>query len=106
MQNSQLPVDLLHWALALLPIVVLLVLLVVMRWKAPQAGPMGMFTAAAVAVLGFATPWETIAVASAKGIWDADLVQRLAAVHLTTTTSIIRFHGFIQRVYTVLPRTQ
>jgi hypothetical protein len=69
MQNSQLPVDLLHWALALLPIVVLLVLLVVMRWKAPQAGPMGMFTAAAVAVLGFATPWETIAVASAKGIW-------------------------------------
>jgi L-lactate permease len=48
MQNSQRPVDLLHWTLALLPIVVLLVLL---RWKAPQAGPMGMFTAAAVALL-------------------------------------------------------
>jgi lactate permease len=71
MENSQLPVDLLRWALALLPIVVLLVLLVVLRWKAPQAGPMGMFTAAAVALLGFATPWETVAVASAKGIWDA-----------------------------------
>ncbi|HEY0872862.1 MAG TPA: L-lactate permease [Vicinamibacterales bacterium] len=71
MENSQLPVDLFHWVLALLPIVVLLVLLVWMRWKAPQAGPMGMFTAAAVALLGFATPWETIAVASAKGIWDA-----------------------------------
>jgi lactate permease len=65
------PVDLLHWTLALLPIVVLLFLLVTRRWKAPQAGPMGMFTAAAVALLSFATPWKTIAVASAKGVWDA-----------------------------------
>ena len=29
-----------------------------------------MFTAAAVAVFAFATPVETVAVASAKGIWD------------------------------------
>ena len=46
MENSQLPVDLLRWILALLPIVVLLVLMVLLSWKAPQAGPMGMFTAA------------------------------------------------------------
>src|SRR3954453_20324544 len=71
MGDTQLPVDLLHWTLAVLPIVVLLVLLVLRRWTAPQAGPMGMFTAAAVAVLAFATPWETVAVASAKGVWDA-----------------------------------
>lgn len=32
---------------------------------------MGMFTAAAVALFAFATPWEIVAVASAKGIWDA-----------------------------------
>ena len=70
MENS-LPVDLLHWILALLPIVVLLVLLVLLRWTAPQAGPMGMFAAAAVALFAFATPWETVAVASAKGVWDA-----------------------------------
>lgn len=37
MDNSQLPVDLLRWILALLPIVVLLVLLVLLGWKAPQA---------------------------------------------------------------------
>lgn len=60
MENPQLPADLLHWTLALLPIVVLLVLL---RWKAPQAAPMGMFTAAAVALFAFATPWETVAAA-------------------------------------------
>ena len=71
MENSHLPVDLLHWILALLPIVVLLVLLVLLRWTAPQAGPMGMFAAAAVALFAFATPWETVAVASAKGVWDA-----------------------------------
>lgn len=71
METSQLPVDLLHWGFAVLPIVVLLVLLVGRRWTAPQAGPMGMFTAAAVGLLAFATPWETLAVASAKGVWDA-----------------------------------
>lgn len=71
MGDTKLPVDLIHWSLALLPILVLLVLLVMLRWKAPQAGPMGMFTAAAVALLAFATPWQTIAVSSAKGVWDA-----------------------------------
>ena len=71
MENSQLPVDLLRWILALLPIVVLLVLLVLLGWKAPQAGPLGMFTAAAVALFAFATPVETVAVAAAKGVWDA-----------------------------------
>ena len=54
MGDTQLPVDLLRWTLALLPIVVLLVLLVVLRWTAPQAGPMGMFTAAVVALLATA----------------------------------------------------
>ena len=32
MENAQLPVDLIHWILALLPIVVLLVLMVNLRW--------------------------------------------------------------------------
>ena len=32
---------------------------------------MAMFTAAIVALLAFRTPWETLAVASAKGVWDA-----------------------------------
>ena len=71
MKNSQLPVDLFHWTLALLPIAVLLVLLVRLRWKAPQAGPMGMFAAGAIGWFAFATPWETLAAASAKGVWDA-----------------------------------
>jgi lactate permease len=71
MEMPQVPVDLLHWALAILPVVALLVFLVPLRWRAPEAGPMAMFTAAIVAVLAFRTPWDTLAVASAKGVWDA-----------------------------------
>jgi lactate permease len=71
MSSAQVPVDLLHWLLAILPIVALLVFLVPLKWRAPEAGPMAMFTAAIVAVLAFRTPWDTLAVASAKGVWDA-----------------------------------
>jgi lactate permease len=69
-QDTQLPVDLLHWGLALAPLVVLLVLLVGLRWKAPEAAPVGFAVAAAVALLAYDAPWETLAVAGAKGIWD------------------------------------
>jgi lactate permease len=71
MQAVQVPVDLLHWVLAILSIVALLVFLVPLRWRAPEAAPMAMFTAAIVALLAFRTPWDTLAVAGAKGVWDA-----------------------------------
>src|SRR5262247_86143 len=71
METAQVPVDLLHWLLAILSIVALLIFLVPLKWRAPEAGPMAMFTAAIVALLAFRTPWDTLAVASAKGVWDA-----------------------------------
>lgn len=71
MDTPQLQVDLVRWFLAVLPIVVLLVLLVPLAWRAPEAGPIGMFAAAAVALFAFQTPWDTVAVAGAKGVWDA-----------------------------------
>ncbi len=70
-EEAQLPIGLAHWLLAVVPLVVLLVLLVGMRWKAPEAGPIGLLVAAAIALLAFQTPWDTLAVASAKGVWDA-----------------------------------
>lgn len=39
--------------------------------KAPEAGPLGMFAAAAVALIFFRTPFETLAVGAGKGVWDA-----------------------------------
>jgi lactate permease len=70
-EEIQIPITILNWLLALLPIVVLLVLLAVFRWRAPEAGPIGMFTAAIIALLAFQTPFETLAVAGAKGVWEA-----------------------------------
>ncbi|HET6630013.1 MAG TPA: L-lactate permease, partial [Woeseiaceae bacterium] len=50
---------------------VLLVLLVLLRWTAQQAAMVGMFTAAAIGFFIFRSPLETLAVAGAKGVWDA-----------------------------------
>jgi lactate permease len=71
---NDLPVDLLHWGLAILPLVVLLLLLTVFSWKAPQAGPVGMVLAAVVAVTAFRTPLDTLAAALGAGVWDAIFV--------------------------------
>jgi lactate permease len=71
MTNGQLPVDIGHWLLATVPIIVLLLLLVVFRWKGIEAGPTALFAAALVGLLAFRAPGETLAVAAAKGIWDA-----------------------------------
>jgi lactate permease len=68
---SNVPIDLGYWLLAIVPIVVLLVLLAVLRWKAPEAGPVGLVAAAVIALVAFRTPFETLAVASGKGVWDA-----------------------------------
>jgi lactate permease len=71
MNGTTLPITVSTWLLAISPIVLLLVLLAVLRWKAPQAGPVGMFLAVLLALVFFRTPWETVAVGAGKGIWDA-----------------------------------
>src|SRR5262245_6753633 len=69
--EAPVPVDLLHWVLAILPIVVLLVLLVPLRCRVPDAVPLSIFPAAIVAVVACQTPLDTLAVAGGKGVWDA-----------------------------------
>lgn len=71
MDPASVPVNLFHWILAILPIVALLVLLIPLRWRAPEAAPVAMFISAIVAVVFFKTPWDTLSVAAAKGVWDA-----------------------------------
>lgn len=67
----QLPLDIWHWSLSLLPIVALAFLMLQLRWTAQQAGALGIFITAIIAVLVFRTPFETLAVSGAKGVWDA-----------------------------------
>lgn len=68
---EDLPIDIVHWGAALLPIALLLVLLAVLRWQAPEAGPIGMGVGAVLALTLFRAPLETVAVGAGKGIWDA-----------------------------------
>ena len=72
--ESDVPVDLLHWLIALSPIIVLLVLLAVFGWKAPEAGPIGMFIGAGTALFVFQTPVETLTVSIGAGVWDSVFV--------------------------------
>jgi lactate permease len=71
METPGVPVDLPHWMPAILPIVALPVFLAPRRWRAPEAGPMAMFAAAIAAAPALPTPWETQAIAGAKGMRDA-----------------------------------
>lgn len=53
--NAELPFTLLHWSLAVFPMVLLLVLLIFQRWKAAEAGAMGMLCTLIIAALKRAT---------------------------------------------------
>jgi lactate permease len=70
-QEHELPITLGYWALAIAPIVLILILLVGLRWKAPEAAPLGMFLAAAIGLTFYEAPFQAVAVAAGKGIWDA-----------------------------------
>lgn len=95
MQAGSLPIDIVSWGLAVLPIVVLLVLLVGLRWQAHEAGPVGMFTAAVIALLAFQIPWEGVAIAGGKGIWDAIFILFVVWPALLLYHVIKRGGGFV-----------
>ncbi|MFB6302558.1 MAG: L-lactate permease [Haloferacaceae archaeon] len=71
---DSLPVDLFHWGAAVLPIAVLLVLLIGLRWPADAAAAVAMFLAVAIALTVFRSPLITLAVAVGKGVWSAIFV--------------------------------
>ncbi len=95
MYPLQVPIDGFHWALAIVPLVLLLILLVGLQWQAPEAGPIGMFVAAAIALIAFQTPWEGLAIASAKGIWDAIFILYVVWPALLLYHVIKRGGGFV-----------
>ncbi len=94
MTGSGLPLDAIHWSLAIIPLVLLLVVLVGLRWKAHEAASVGMFAALLIGVFVFRSPMETISVASAKGIWDAVFVLYVVWPALLFYHVIDRADGF------------
>ncbi len=71
LEDTDLPVDIWHWLLVIVPIAVLLILYVWRRWAGPEAAPIGLALVVIIAVTFFRTPWETLAIAAGKGVWDA-----------------------------------
>lgn len=62
---------LMHWLLAGVPTLALIILMVMRNWSAQEAGTLAIFITAAIAYFAFQTPADAILVASGKGIWDA-----------------------------------
>lgn len=81
--------------LAAVPLVLLLVTLVVLQWRAHEAASVGLFAAAIVAAVAYQMPLAERSVATAKGVWDAVFVlcvscrnshQILMMNHLSSST--------------------
>lgn len=70
MENA-LPVDLLHWSLAVLPLILLLVMLVGLKWSGPVSGWIAMGVAFVIAISLFQAPLDNVAVGFGKGLWEA-----------------------------------
>lgn len=69
--DQQIEVTLLLWITALLPLVLIFVLLVGLRWKATAAAPLGYFAAVIAAFTLFQASARVIGLQTAKGVWDA-----------------------------------
>src|SRR5690606_2825797 len=66
-----LPVDFWHWSLAILPMVLLLIMLVVLKWSGGTSGWVAMAVAAVISFFVFKAPVDNIAVGFGKGLWEA-----------------------------------
>ncbi|GAB3716781.1 L-lactate permease [Nocardiopsis oceani] len=65
------PVTVLNWSLAFLPIALLLFMMIARRWGAAEAGPLAWIIAAVVAAAVFELPLPDLGLQSVKGTWDA-----------------------------------
>ncbi|GAB3792421.1 L-lactate permease [Virgibacillus kimchii] len=69
--DSNLPVDILHWSLAILPLVLLLIMLVGLKWSGGVSGWIAMAVATIVGFFMFQAPLDNLAVGFGKGLWEA-----------------------------------
>lgn len=69
--DNHLPVDLLHWLMAIAPLVLLLIMLVAFRWSGGVSGWIAMAIASLFSFVAFQAPIDNIAVGFGKGLWEA-----------------------------------
>ncbi len=88
------PVDPLYWGLAVIPLALLMITLVVLRWKAHEAASVGMFAAILIAFGMYRMDLADIAVASAVGVWEAAAILYIIIPALIFYHVIDRARGF------------
>ena len=71
MMENNLPIDFLHWLLAIAPLVLLLLMLVVFKWSGGTSGWIAMGVASILSYFIFEAPLETLAAGFGKGLWEA-----------------------------------
>jgi len=88
------PVDAVYWGLAMIPLALLMITLVVFRWKAHEAASIGMFAAIVVAFGMYRMELSDIAIASAVGVWEAIAILYIIIPALIFYHIIDRARGF------------
>lgn len=69
--DNNLPITVLSWIIAILPLVALFIMLLGLRWSSAKAGTISLLLAIGTAMLVFDTPLQTTFVGMGKGLWDA-----------------------------------
>ncbi len=69
--ETDIPITLLSWLVAFLPLVLLFVLLVFVGWSAPVSAGATLVVTILTSMLLFQSPLDTVGVAIVKGLWDA-----------------------------------
>ncbi|PPA69276.1 L-lactate permease [Jeotgalibacillus proteolyticus] len=70
MEHS-LPIDLFHWGMAILPLVLLLIMLVALKWSGAVSGWTAFGVALLIALFLFRAPLSNVSVGFGKGLWEA-----------------------------------
>ncbi|RNF40170.1 L-lactate permease [Planococcus salinus] len=69
--DHNLPITIVYWLVALLPLAALLVMLVLLKWSAPVSGGIALAIALASSFLLYQAPFDNALVGIGKGAWDA-----------------------------------
>lgn len=69
--DHNLPITIVYWLVALLPLAALLVMLVLLKWSAPVSGAVALAIALATSFLLYQAPLNNALVGIGKGAWDA-----------------------------------
>ncbi|WNS75016.1 L-lactate permease [Bacillus sp. DTU_2020_1000418_1_SI_GHA_SEK_038] len=70
----ELPVNILMWLMAAVPIIILILLMVKFNWGAAEAAPIGLLAAFIISIVFYKSDLQLLGLESAKGIWTSVMV--------------------------------